>query len=210
MLNVFCQSALNIGGSCHEFEQAVYINATGMGAANVKDRKGAQVRGAGHRGGVCMALSMEWMSVKGNWDGFLSKIVSPLGQAEVRGYMNLSKEADNTGGYKSWEHRLVIFTEFLKVLGMNYRGQKWATDNGAVNGVPAFVKGNPGFYYCAFWWADGGHAIAFENAGDTFKIFDPNYGEVTLPAASFDVMAQWVLGTVYYSAKTTWAVQQYQ
>lgn len=97
MASIFCQSAINVGGSGKEFEQTVYINATGWGAENPADRRGGLQSGKGLRGGVCMGLSIMYIAARADWSVFKNAIVTPGGLAHVRGLMNFHNESDRVG-----------------------------------------------------------------------------------------------------------------
>lgn len=199
MSNVFTQSAQIVGGTGTDFEQSVYINAAGWGAADPKQRRGAQTSGAGHKGGVCMAVSFIYLASRGSWSVFKNTIVTPGGLAFVRGMMNLSKEADRVGGYTSDNHRGNMMMEMGKTLGLKPASGFWT--NGAhvlSDTIMNALVSQPGMYHFSFWGGGGGHSVAFNTPGNSFVMFDPNYGQAIIgDQGNFQHFLNWAFPTLY-------------
>ena len=199
MSNVFTQSAVALRGSGTDFEQTVYINAAGWGAADPKQRRGAQTSGTGHKGGVCMGLSLVYLASRGSWSVFKNTLVSPGGLAFVRGVMNLSKEADRVGGYASDDHRGRMMLEMGKTLGLNPARAVWkrGAQDLAAN-IMFSLRRETGLYHFNFWGGGNGHAVAFSAQGDSFAMFDPNYGQAIIgDEGRFEFFLQWVFPNLY-------------
>jgi hypothetical protein len=198
MSNVYTLSAVNCGGTGTEFEQTVYINAAGWGAADPKQRRGAMVAGTGHRGGVCMGLSFVYLASRGSWSVFKNTIASPGGLAFVRGVMNLSKEADRVGGYQNNDHRAQMMLEMGRTLGLNPGWSRYRNNSHELGArILNHVLNTPGFYHFNFWGGGGGHAVGFIG-GSSYTMFDPNYGQATIgDAAQFRRFVEWVFPALY-------------
>lgn len=192
MASAYHQSAVNLGGSCSDFEQAIYIHHTGWGAVNPSERRGALVSGAGLRGGVCMGLSSLWIACRGDWRVFKNTYATPGGMAIVRGFMNLHSETARVGTAGTVTKDSQLYQLLLQAIGVRYAGaQRSATNNMVSEGVGGFVPGEDGLYLLDFWGA-AGHAIAFKNVSRSFLIFDPNYGAASLPNVNaFRAFVNW-------------------
>ncbi|MFC5862938.1 YopT-type cysteine protease domain-containing protein [Acidicapsa dinghuensis] len=214
MPNNFVQSAINWGGSGDEFNQSIAIQAAGWGSKNPKNRGGAWTGGNGLEGGVCQGLVLLYIGSNGNWQNFLTRFTSPSGMAMVRGAMNLSKEADRTGafgtGAQMWNNFVDHLSLFGKAFGASYSGQRrFAENDMAAEGVEGFVPLTDGIYHLLIYFSGGGHSIAYQSRGGSFKIFDPNYGEVQLPdKAALLAVNQWLLGN-FYAGISRWILMRY-
>lgn len=199
MANVFTQSAQNVGGSGTDFEQSVYINAAGWGASDPKQRRGAITSGSGHKGGVCMAVSFIYLASRGSWSVFKNTLVTPGGLAFVRGMMNLSKEADRVGGYKSNDHRGNMMLEMGKTLGLKPAGGTWTNGSQILaDTIMNSLVNQPGMYHFSFWGGGNAHSVAFMTAGGSFVMFDPNYGQAVVgDEANFRLFVNWAFPTLY-------------
>jgi hypothetical protein len=199
MANVFTQYAEGLHGSGVDFEQTVYINSAGWGAADPKQRRGAQTSGTGHRGGVCMGVSLLYLACRGSWSVFKNTVITPGGLAFVRGVMNLSKEADRVGGYTSDDHRGQMMLEMGKTLGLTPARAVWK--RGAQNladNIMFSLRRETGLYHFNFWGGGNGHAVAFLALGGSYVMFDPNYGQAILgDEGYFSHFVQWVFPNLY-------------
>jgi hypothetical protein len=211
MASVYNQAAVNCGGSCEEFDQTIYINATGWGNPNIKSRGGALVTGEGLKGGVCMALSSVYLSKKGNFVDFKTYLASPGGLAWIRGMMNLFSEGCRVGGVKSYAHMYTLFPDMLKTLGVSYTGQQRTAENPLVaEGVNGFTSSLDGLYFINFWGTSNGHAVAAIKTGESYRFFDPNFGNATLgDKAGFNRFVTWLFPTYYPDLNHHWIVQRF-
>jgi YopT-type cysteine protease-like protein len=211
MPSVYHQSATNIGGSCQEFDQSIYIHHTGWGAANPAHRKGAVTSGEGLRGGVCMGLSALWLACRGDWSVFKNTYATSGGMAIVRGFMNLHKETARIGTAGTVEKDSQFYQLLLQAIGVKYTGAQRHAMNALVDqGVTGFVPSGDGLYLLDFWGANSGHAIGFKKTGDSYTVFDPNYGAAALPdAATFRQFVPWLFSSYYPDLNAGWIVQRY-
>jgi Yersinia/Haemophilus virulence surface antigen len=215
MPNTFIQSAINLGGGGDEFDQSIAIRAAGWGDSNPKNRGGAWQGGNGLEGGVCQGLVLLYIGCGANWQTFITKFVSPSGMAMVRGAMNLNKEADRTGafgsGAKVWTNFMSHLALFAKAFGASFTGQqRFAENNLALEGIGGMVGGADGIYHLLIYFDGGGHSISMVRNGGTFQIFDPNYGNVTLPdRAGFDAVISWLLSN-FYPGISRWILMRYR
>jgi hypothetical protein len=211
MPGVYHQSAVNIGGSCDDFEQTVYINATGWGSPNVSQRRGARTAGEGLKSGVCMALSATYLSKRGDFAAFKERLATPDGMAWIRGMMNLSHEGDRTGAFKSNAHRFSVYPDMLKTLGITYTGQQRTAENSLVaEGVNGFTATDDGLYYINAWGGGEGHCLAAIKSGSAYKFFDPNFGNASLPdRLAFNTFVTWVFASFYSTLNAVWLVQRF-
>ncbi|GAA5182376.1 hypothetical protein GCM10025771_31520 [Niveibacterium umoris] len=208
MASVYAQSATNLGGSCSEFEQTVYINATGWNDPDPKKRGGAFQAGKGLGDGVCSALSAMYLGSRADWSVFKNAIVSPGGLAHIRGLQNLNIHAGNIGSF-NFDNISQVYQDVMRLFGVSFSGQQRTAQNSeAAEGAIGMVR-QDGLYYFSFWGPFGGHTVALAKKGDAYKAFDPNFGDATLPdAAAFSRFVSWWIPS-YYPGINRWFVQRY-
>lgn len=196
MASLFHQSAVNIGGSCQDFVQSQYIT---------------QKMPPHLKGGVCLGLSAMYMASNADWSIFKNIIATPGGMAHVRGFMNLQSEGLRVGSIAQVSE---YNKEVLKLFKVRFTGEE---TSGATRNVNAMMGACQyvGLYRIGYYGPPGGHAIALHratgaNGRSVNKVFDPNYGEATIPTTmQLERFMGWFFNALYGALNADWYIQRY-
>lgn len=163
--------------------------------------------GKGLGEGCCSALSAMYVGSRADWSVFKNIIQTPGGKAHVRGLQNLNITSGKLGSF-NFKNLFEVYRNVMSLFGARFSGhQRFGETGDADAGLIGFARVD-GLFYFTFWGEWGGHTIAAAKQGDTFKLFDPNCGEATIPGASnFARFVTWWLKG-YYGEINRWAIQR--